>query len=149
MAIGSGEDRHADVDLRGRHGVWDENASFLLQGLDGTTVVIAAGEIDLATCPALREALLVAAGFSSKVVVDLSAVTFLDSTGLGVLIDGFKRVPAHGSMCLVGATGMVAKVLSITRLDEVIPIHPDVETALSASNGRDVMRSERYDDRSV
>jgi anti-sigma B factor antagonist len=134
MATGSDEDRHAHADVRRGHGVGDENASFFLQGLDGSTIVIAAGEIDMATAPALRTALIDAAGVSSKVVVDLSAVTFLDSTGLSVLMDGFKKLSARGSMCLVGPTGMVAKVFRVTRLDEVIPIHPDVEAALSASN---------------
>jgi anti-sigma B factor antagonist len=134
MVAGSDETRHAFADLRGGHRVCDENALFFLQRLDGSTVVIAAGEIDLATSPALRESLLVAAERSSKVIVDLSAVTFLDSTGLGVLMDGFRTLSPHGSMCLVGPTGIVAKVLSLTRLDEVIPIHPDVEAAVSASN---------------
>ena len=96
-------------------------------------VVVASGEIDIATSPALREALVAAAESSSNVVVDLSAVTFLDSTGLGVLMGGFRTLFGHGSMCLVGPTGMVAKVLRVTRLDQVIPIHADVEGALSAS----------------
>jgi anti-sigma B factor antagonist len=108
-----------------------EHASFALQGLDGSTLVVASGEIDLATSPALRGALLVAAESSGRVVVDLSAVTFLDSTGLGVLMSGFKSLPASGSMCLVGANGIVAKVLRQTRLDEVIPVHENLEGALS------------------
>ena len=60
-------------------------------------------------------------------------VTFLDSTGLGVLMGGFKTVSAQGSMCLVGPTGMVAKVLRVTRLDEVIPVRADLDAALSAA----------------
>jgi anti-sigma B factor antagonist len=120
--------------LLGGHGVRCEHASFALQGLDGSTLVVASGEIDIATSPALREALLAAAESSGRVVVDLSAVTFLDSTGLGVLMRGFKNLPAGGSMCLVGANGIVAKVLRQTRLEEVIPVHADLEAALSRPN---------------
>lgn len=134
MTTGPEERGQASVALRGGHAVRYESASFFLQGLDGSTVVVAAGEIDVATSPGLREALLVAAELSSRVVVDLSAVTFLDSTGLGVLMGGFKNVSGHGSMCLVGPTGMVAKVLRVTRLDEVIPVRADLDAALSASN---------------
>lgn len=97
-------------------------------------VVVAAGEIDAATAPALREALIVAAELCGKVVVDLSGVTFLDSTGLGVLVGAVKTRSGHGSMCLAGPTGLVAKVLSVTRLDQVIPIHADVAAAVSASD---------------
>jgi anti-sigma B factor antagonist len=134
VATESDERGRAYAALRGGHAVRCESASFFLQGLDGSTVVVAAGEIDVATSPALREALRVAAELSSKVIVDLSAVTFLDSTGLGVLMGGFKTLSADGSMCLVGPTGMVAKVLRITRLDEVIPIHADADAAVSASH---------------
>ena len=133
MATGPDEPGQANAAPRAGH-IRCEHASFALQSLDGSTVLIAAGEIDIATAPALREALLAAAQLSGRVVVDLSAVTFLDSTGLGVLMGSFKHISAQGSMCLVGPTGLVAKVLSITRLDEFIPIHTDLDAALIASH---------------
>jgi anti-sigma B factor antagonist len=127
VATESDDRSRAYAALRAGNGVRCEYASFALQGLDGSTVVIAAGEIDVATAPALREALLVAVEVSGNVVVDLNAVTFLDSTGIGALMGGFKNVPANGSMCLVGANGMVAKVLRQTGLDQVIPVHPNLD----------------------
>jgi anti-sigma B factor antagonist len=116
-------------------GVDQEQASFCLEGVDGCTVVFAAGEIDIATSDALREAMLAAVESSRHVVVDLSAVTFLDSTSLGVLLGAQKRIAStQQSMCLVGPTRLVAKVLSITRVDQTIPVHPNLDTAFRATN---------------
>jgi anti-sigma B factor antagonist len=113
----------------------DEQASFFLEGMDGCMVVFALGEIDLATAPAMRGALVEAVESRRHLIVDLSAVTFLDSTGLGVLLGMQKRIGAtHKSMSLVGPNGMVAKVLRITRVDDAIPVHPNLDTALSASS---------------
>jgi anti-anti-sigma factor len=120
--------------VHGGLGVEHEQASFFLEGMDGCTVVFAVGEIDLATSPILREALVEALESRRHLVVDLSAVSFLDSTGLGVLIRTQKQIAAtHQSMSLVGPTGMVAKVLRITRIDEAIPVHPNLDTALGAT----------------
>ena len=70
---------------------------------DGTTVVAVGGEIDVYTAPRLRDKFteLVAAG-SYDIIVDMQNVEFLDSTGLGVLVGGLKKVRAHeGSLDLV------------------------------------------------
>ena len=134
MATESDERGQAYATLRGANGAGCKHASFVLQGLNSSTVVVASGEIDLATAPVLRDALLVAAEVSGNVVVDLSAVTFLDSTGISALMGGLKNLPASGSMGLVGANGMVAKVLRQTRLDQVIPVHPNLDAALSKPN---------------
>ncbi len=64
---------------------------------DGIEVVTVAGEIDIYTAPRLRELLIDLAGKGSyQLVVNLDKVGFLDSTGLGVLVGGLKRVRAHG-----------------------------------------------------
>ena len=65
-------------------------------------------------------------------VLDLSAVTFLDSTGLGVLITGLKRCrSAEGDLVLVTAQPNVLKVLEITGLNDVFQVHDSVEDALA------------------
>jgi anti-sigma B factor antagonist len=111
-----------------------EQASFFLEGMDGCTVVFAVGEIDLAASPVMREVMTEAVESCRRVIVDLSAVSFLDSTGLSVLLGTQKTVAAtYKSMSLAGPTGMVAKVLSITRIDEAIPVHPNLDTALRAN----------------
>jgi anti-sigma B factor antagonist len=135
--VASGPEEHGPYQLavHGGPGVEHEQASFFLEGMDGCMVVFAVGEIDLAACPTMREALGEAVGSRRHLIVDLSAVTFLDSTGLGVLLVTQKRIAAtHKSMSLVGPSGMVANVLRITCVDEAIPVHPNIDTALSATS---------------
>ena len=98
----------------------------------GRTVVEVAGEIDVYTAPKLRETLvaLVDAG-QYDLVVDLEKVDFLDSTGLGVLVGGLKRVRTHdGSLSLVCTQERLLKIFRITGLTKVFEIHPDVASAL-------------------
>src|SRR5947209_1684721 len=99
------------------------------------TVVVVGGEIDVYTAPKLREKLidLVSAG-NYHLVVDMEAVEFLDSTGLGVLVGGLKRVRAHeGSLRLVCTQERILKIFRITGLTKVFPIHSSVDEALSAT----------------
>jgi anti-sigma B factor antagonist len=100
--------------------------------LDGTAVVSVAGEVDVYTSPLLQERLVeVLRDGSPKIVLDLSGVTFLDSTGLGVLITGLKRCrSADGDLVLVTAQPNVLKVLEITGLNDVFQIYETVEDAI-------------------
>src|SRR3954471_6377883 len=100
------------------------------------TVVVVGGEIDVYTAPKLREKLidLVSAG-NYHLVVDMEAVEFLDSTGLGVLVGGLKRVRAHeGSLRLVCTQERILKIFRITGLTKVFPIHASVDEAVSATD---------------
>jgi len=102
---------------------------------EGTRTVIAVGgEIDVYTAPSLRERLneLVAAGHYD-LVVDMEKVEFLDSTGLGVLVGGLKRVRAHdGSLDLVCTQERILKIFRITGLTKVFGIHDTVDEAITA-----------------
>jgi anti-sigma B factor antagonist len=101
----------------------------------GRTVVSVAGEIDVYTAPRLREEIteLVAAG-TYDLVIDMSGVEFLDSTGLGVLVGGLKKVRAHeGSLQLVCNQDRLLKIFRITGLAKVFVIHDTAEDALAAS----------------
>lgn len=98
------------------------------------SVITVNGEIDVYTAPSLRERLneLVAAG-QYNLVVDMSGVDFLDSTGLGVLVGGLKRVRSHdGTLRLVCDQEKILKVFRITGLTKVFPIHATLDEALSA-----------------
>ena len=98
------------------------------------TIVEVGGEIDVYTAPRLREQLvdLVADG-KYHLVVDMERVDFLDSTGLGVLVGGLKRVRAHdGSLRLVCTQERILKVFRITELTKVFRIHGSVPEALAA-----------------
>lgn len=95
----------------------------------GATVLAVGGEIDVYTAPKLRDAItdLVTAGVY-EIVVDMSAVEFLDSTGLGVLVGGLKKVRGHdGSLQLVCHQERLLKIFRITGLAKVFTIHPTVD----------------------
>ncbi len=96
---------------------------------DGRAIVAVGGEIDVYTAPRLRDQIteLVSAG-SYKIVIDLEAVEFLDSTGLGVLVGGLKKVRAHdGSLELICSQERLLKIFRITGLAKVFVIHDSVD----------------------
>lgn len=97
--------------------------------------MIATGEIDFHTSPGLRQALTTAAESSDRIVLDLSRVTFLDSTGIGVMVHALNQGRArHGrSLCLVGPTGVVRRVLDLTQVSDVFPTYATVSEAAAAS----------------
>ena len=98
------------------------------------TVVAVGGEIDVYTAPKLRDKIteLVNAGHHT-LLIDMEKVEFLDSTGLGVLVGGLKKVRAHdGSMELVCSQDRLLKIFRITGLAKVFPIYDSVEAAAKA-----------------
>jgi anti-sigma B factor antagonist len=98
----------------------------------GRAVVAVGGEIDGYTAPELRDKIteLVAAGHHD-IVVDMENVDFLDSTGLGVLVGGLKKVRAeNGSMQLVCGQDRLLKIFRITGLAQVFTIHATLDEAL-------------------
>ncbi|MDQ3573672.1 MAG: STAS domain-containing protein [Actinomycetota bacterium] len=104
---------------------------------DKVTVLAVRGEVDVYTAPRLREKLveLVAQG-RYRIVVDLGAVDFLDSTGLGVLVGGLKRVRTHdGEMGLVCNQQRILKVFEITGLTKVFTIHDSLDAAVGTPAG--------------
>jgi anti-sigma B factor antagonist len=93
-----------------------------LDGAEKNVVVAPVGDLDLATAPALREMLieLVAAGMV-RVVVDLADVTFIDSSGLGILVGAAKRLEAaNGRLAIRNPRPQAQQVLELTGLDEVL-----------------------------
>lgn len=104
----------------------------------GRTVVQVGGEIDVYTAPVLRERL---AALHEKgrheLVIDLRAVRFMDSTGLGVLVGVLKRVRlAGGSLALVIDSERVLKVFRITALTQIFDIFETVADAIAATPTR-------------
>jgi anti-sigma B factor antagonist len=102
--------------------------------VDGTTIVSVGGEIDVYTAPKLRDRIteLVADGVY-RIVIDMEAVEFLDSTGLGVLVGGLKKVRAHdGSLELICTQDRLLKIFRITGLAKVFVIHDSADGALTA-----------------
>ena len=95
----------------------------------GVPVVIVRGEIDLATAPELRLHLRdVASAGHASAVVDLTSVTFLDSTALGVLVGAQRRFrEAGGQMGLVMNSPRLLKIFEVTGLTAVFEIAPTLE----------------------
>ncbi len=94
-----------------------------LDRVDGEYRLRLSGELDLATAPWLRDHLAeIASNGAGCVVVDLSDLSFIDSTGLSVLVGGWKRLRERGGdLVLKSPSPAVAKVLDIAGLRDVFP----------------------------
>lgn len=97
------------------------------------TVVTVEGELDVHTAPQLSAALEGVYGVGRSVVIDLSGVPFMDSTGLSVFVTALKRTKeANGRLGLVVTEPAVLKVFTITGLDTVLAVHESNAAALAA-----------------
>jgi anti-sigma B factor antagonist len=99
-----------------------------------THVIQLGGEIDLYTAPEFKERMVeLIDGGKNRIVVDLSEATFIDSTTLGVLVGGVKRLrPSGGGLALVCTDQNITKIFEITGLDRVFPIHETRDEAVGA-----------------
>ena len=96
----------------------------------GFQVVKVQGEVDLSWSQKLRKSILDALGKSQKVAVDLSQVTYIDSSGTAALVEGFQNARGKSQrFSLVAVSKPVIAVLELARLDRVFPIFADLEEA--------------------
>ena len=96
------------------------------------TVVSARGEVDLYSSPRLREAIVSAVTERSpSVVVDLSGVGYMDSSGIATLVEALQLTRKHsGRLVLAGLTPRVREVFELARLQSVFDLADSVEHAL-------------------
>ncbi len=96
------------------------------ESASGTHVINVRGEIHVQTAPRFAQRLSNAIDRgNTSIVLDLSAVEFIDSTGLSVLLNGLRQVvQAQGRMALVCANPTVLRLFEITSLDETFDIFP-------------------------
>jgi anti-sigma B factor antagonist len=101
---------------------------------DNAYVISLAGEVDLYTAPEFKQQLLeVIAQGATSVIVDFSNTTFIDSTTLGVLVGGVKRLRTNdGQLTLVCSDRNITKIFEITGLDRVFSIYANREEAIAA-----------------
>ncbi len=101
---------------------------------DNCAVLAVTGELDVATAPQLRqEAVRLATSGRTHLVIDLSGVDFLDSTGLGVIVGVLKRVRTHGGeLAVAGAENHVRKVFDLTRVSDILPMYATADEACAA-----------------
>ncbi|HWJ11490.1 MAG TPA: STAS domain-containing protein [Nocardioides sp.] len=100
--------------------------------VDGAVVLSAAGRLNLTTAPQLRRTVdeAVTEG-RARVVLDLTDVVFIDSSGLGAIVGGLKAArQAGGDLRIAGAGEQVRTVLGLTNLDRVLRPHVSVADAL-------------------
>lgn len=107
------------------------------RALDGLYVIrVNDGRIDAAGALAFKDRLRDLAGEAAgDVVLDLAAVQFVDSSGLGAIVAAMKALSPTRRLHLAGLTPTVEKVFRLTRMDTVIPIHADVAAALNRRAG--------------
>jgi len=99
---------------------------------DGTVVVSAVGELDAYAAPDLADAFVQVAD-EDLLIVDLAAVSFLDSTALGVVVRGLREVEdRRGSARIVLPTGSARRIFEITTLDRVLAVAPSRAEARAA-----------------
>jgi len=101
---------------------------------EGSLLVIEVSEsrLEASNAPELRELLVsrIKNG-QSQIILDLKNVTFMDSSGLGALIEAIKKVGPLGTLALAGATGPVLQLLKLTRMDKVFMLFPSASAAVT------------------
>jgi anti-sigma B factor antagonist len=110
------------------------NFDIKTERLDDNSYLIAlTGEVDLYTAPEFKQQLLDVIGQGAKdVVVDFSDTTFIDSTTLGVLVGGVKRLRMNeGQLSLVCSDRNITKIFEITGLDRVFTIYASRDAAMA------------------
>ena len=99
----------------------------------GTTIVDVVGQIDLGSSPAQRKTLMESLKGTKSVAINLSAVKYIDSSGIASLLEVLKEARnSEKRLVLFGLTGAVLQVLQLTRLTGVFEIHETEEQALGA-----------------
>jgi anti-anti-sigma factor len=107
----------------------DEFAVTVETPREGTIVVRIIGDLDLATSPRVDDTL--SSTVATHVVIDLADCTFLDSSGVRVLVEAVRDAPEGGrQVSLVATDTGIRRVLEITGVDTIVPVHSSVEEAL-------------------
>lgn len=107
---------------------------------DGVCTVAVRGEVDVANAPALREALQVTDQAKSAAVIDITRVSYMDSSGFAALLDTARRLRPRGvALHLVGSNSTITRLMEITRLNTVFQMHDTVDQAqqVIAATGSD------------
>jgi len=112
---------------------------------EGAVVVEVRGEVELHSAPQLREELHRVCSGGACVVVDLTGVNFIDSTGLGVLIGGLKRARETGSFSIVCPQSRVRRIFEITGLMQVFTFYDALEDAVASCNANGGVTAEGSD----
>ena len=107
-----------------------------LERRDAGVVVVASGEIDLWSAPEVKAALAGHGSRESAVVLDLRAVTFMDSSGLGLIVESNQRARKHGFRfaVAVGGASDVHRILEMSGLTKVLAFVDDPDAFLAGGD---------------
>ncbi|MEU7220219.1 STAS domain-containing protein [Nocardia iowensis] len=104
---------------------------------DGATVLTVAGEVDLATAPALESSIeTILNGKPSALIIDLSAVSFLASAGMAVLVATHQRAGDATAIAVVADGPATSRQLKMTSLDQVFAVYSTLQEALAGLRNR-------------
>lgn len=97
------------------------------------SIITLTGDVDLETSPQAREQILQALKNNQHVLVDLSEVEYIDSSGIASLVEGYQDAKGRNlSIGLVNISDAARQVLQLARLDQVFPIFDNVDDGLAA-----------------
>lgn len=100
---------------------------------NGANIVAFTGEIDLESSPAAREILLKSFEFNRNVIVDLSGVTYIDSSGVASLVEALQAAKKNGSrFALAAASEPTRRVLELARLDKVFTMYDSIDEGINS-----------------
>jgi anti-anti-sigma factor len=104
---------------------------------DGSSIVAIAGELDLSTIPRMQGALLEQISQRPAVLIDLSGLSFIDSSGIGILIQALRGANGTPVRILIASDSHVDRVFSIAGVSDALPVFTEREQALTWAGNHD------------
>lgn len=106
-----------------KHSIWQE---------ERYTILALTGDVDLEFSPIARDQILKCLANGEHLLVDLSAVTYIDSSGVASLVEGYQLAKVNSlEFGLIGVSVSALQVIQLARLDKVFPIHDSVVERLA------------------
>jgi len=106
---------------------------YQIKAESGYDIVLLTGDVDLSCSPDARKTILDCLKGGRHTLVDLSAVSYIDSSGVASLVEGFQTAKKKSlKFGLIGVSEAALSVLELARLDKVFPIHADLAARLKA-----------------
>jgi anti-sigma B factor antagonist len=99
------------------------------------SIVSLSGELDLSTIPLIDKRLLAEASAKGAVIVDLTDVSFIDSTGIGLLIQAFRSCGREGLHTVIARGSQVERVFEVAGIGQALPLFLERGRAIEALNG--------------
>ena len=107
--------------------------SLTVNETDGFSIITLAGEIDLSCSAEVRNAILASLAARRPTLVDLAAVSYIDSSGVASLVEGYQTARRkHLEFGLLAVSEAVRSVLQLAHLDKVFQLHPSLADRLAA-----------------